>query len=60
MGLFPVRLNGWRITSSPDSNAEALQVARQPGAVQLWRVRRATATGSNDAVRVTDDMSMIL
>jgi hypothetical protein len=36
------------ITRSPDSNAKTHEVPRQPGAVKLMRVRRATAPGSND------------
>ena len=38
--------NGFCITRSPDSNAETHQEARQPGAVKLVRVQRATAPGS--------------
>jgi len=40
--------NGYCITRSPDSNAKTRQTARQPGAVKLMRVRRATALGSHD------------
>ena len=48
---YPPRAsNGHCITRSPDSNAETHQVARQPGAVKLMRVRRATAPGSNGPI----------
>ena len=33
----------------PDSNTETFRIERQPGAVKLARVRRATAPGSEDA-----------
>src|ERR1039457_2046199 len=40
--------NGWRITCGPHSTAETRRKARQPGAVKLMRVRRATALGSEN------------
>ena len=40
--------DGYCITRSPDSNGETHPVARQPGAVELMRVRQATAPGNGD------------
>ncbi len=38
--------NGCGLTRGPDSNTTTCQVERQPRAVKLARVRRATARGS--------------